>query len=372
MSKYIHQLREWPEFQWSHERLASSLGAVRLSQGRLLGQMETLGPKEKSDAVLRTLTEDVVKTSEIEGGALDVRQVRSSLARRLGIDIGALKPPDRDVDGIVEMMLDATQRYTEPLGVDRLFAWHAALFPTGRSGMRRIRVGAWRDARADPMEVVSGSAGRERVHFEAPGAARVPGEMDLFLDWFNGAATSDPLLKAAQAHLWFVTIHPFEDGNGRIARAISDLALARSESSPRRFYSMSSRIREERGDYYRILERTQRGTMEITPWMEWFLGCLMRAIEIAQGALAGVMTRARLWERWRDVPLNSRQRLVLHRLLDGVKGTLTSSRWASLAKCSQDTALRDINHLVERGVLRRNPGGGRSASYSLEWEEPKR
>ena len=263
------------------------------------------------------------------------------------------------------MMLDATQRYDQPLTDERLFGWHAALFPTARSGMHPIKVGAWRDDRTAPMQVVSGPVGRERVHFEAPAATRLEEEMRRFLEWFNGDATTEPVLKAAQAHLWFVTIHPFDDGNGRIARAIADMALARSEESTQRFYSMSAQIRLERSDYYRILEQTQQGSMDITPWMEWFLACLTQAIEGAHGALAGVITKARHWEKLRDVPLNDRQRLVINRLLDGFEGKLTTSKWAALTKSSQDTALRDIQQLVERGVLIRNPAGGRSTSYAL-------
>jgi Fic family protein len=319
----------------------------------------------KEEAVLRTLTQDVLKTSEIEGEHLDPDQVRSSLARRLGMNIGGLKPADRHVDGVVEMMLDATQRYDQPLSDERIFGWHAALFPTGRSGMSRITVGAWRDDGTGPMQVVSGPVGRERVHFEAPAAPRLPEEMRRFVDWFNGDTDTEPLLKAAQAHLWFVTVHPFDDGNGRIARAIADMALARSDETPHRFYSMSAQIREERDDYYNILERTQRGTMDVAPWMQWFLGCLTRAIEGANTTLAGVMSKARFWERLRDVSLNERQRLVLNRLLDGFEGKLTTSKWAALAKCSQDTALRDILQLVERGVLTRGTEGGRSTGYSL-------
>jgi len=327
--------------------------------------MEALGFKVRAEAVLRTLTEDVLKSSEIEGEKLDADQVRSSVARRLGIDIGGLQPADRHVEGVVEMMLDATQRYDQPLTAERLFGWHASLFPTGRSGMHRITVGAWRDDSAAPMQVVSGPVGRERVHFEAPTADRLEEEMRRFLEWFNGNAATEPVLKAALAHLWFVTIHPFDDGNGRIARAIADMSLARSEGSPQRFYSMSGQIREERGEYYGILERTQRETLDVTAWMEWFLACLTRAIEGAQAALSGVIERARYWEKLRDVPLNARQRVVINRLLEGFEGTLTTSKWAALTKSSTDTALRDIQLLVERGILVRNQAGGRSTSYSL-------
>ncbi|MFL6261921.1 MAG: Fic family protein [Thermoanaerobaculia bacterium] len=365
---YIHELQDWPRFHWNPGELAEPLASVRLRQGRLIGHMETLGFNLRQEAVLQTLTGDVVQSSEIEGETLDAEQVRSSIARRLGLDIGALKPADRHVEGIVEMMLDATRRFDQPLTAERLFTWHSSLFPTGRSGMTRIRTGAWHDDSKGPMQVISGPVGREHVHFEAPKAERLDSEMGAFLNWFETAAGIDPLLKAAQAHLWFVTLHPFEDGNGRIARAIADMALARSENSPQRFYSMSTQIRQERKAYYDILEQTQRGTMDITPWMDWFLGCLGRAIDSAQSTLGSVLAKARFWERARNVPLNERQRLVLNRLLDGFEGKLTTSKYAKLAKCSQDTALRDILPLVESGILVRNPEGGRSTSYSLAQE----
>ena len=365
MATYIHELSGWPTFHWDDGRLATPLAAARHLQGRLAGQMEALGFKIQEEAVLRTLTEDVLKSSEIEGEKLDAEQVRSSVAQRLGIDIGGLQPADRHVEGVVEMMLDATQRYDQPLTADRLFGWHASLFPTGRSGMDRIIVGGWRDDRTAPMQVVSGPVGRERVHFEAPVAERLEQEMRQFLEWFNGDPPTEPVLKAAIAHLWFVTIHPFDDGNGRIARAIADMSLARSEGSSQRFYSMSAQIREERGDYYGILERTQQGTSDITAWMEWFLACLTRAIEKAQAALSGVIEKARYWEKLREVPLNERQRLVINRMLEGFEGKLTTSKWAALTKSSNDTALRDIQQLVERGLLIRNQAGGRSTSYSL-------
>lgn len=363
MAEYIHGLADWPKFQWEGG-LAAPLAAARHLQGRLVGQMEALGFRLRQDAVLHTLTDDVVKSSEIEGEKLDADQVRSSVARRLGLDVGGLQA-DRHVEGVVEMMLDATQRFDQPLTAERLFGWHASLFPTWRSGMHRITVGAWRDDRTAPMQVVSGPVGRERVHFEAPAAERLEREMQRLLDWFNGDTTTEPVLKAALAHLWFVTIHPFDDGNGRIARAIADMSLARSEGSSQRFYSMSAQIREECDEYYGILERTQKGTLDVTPWMEWFLGCLTRAIEGAQAALSGVVDKARYWEKLRDVPLNGRQRLVINRMLQGFEGKLTTSKWAALTKSSNDTALRDIQQLVERGVLVRNQAGGRSTSYSL-------
>ena len=362
---YIHKQEDWPRLHWDRERLAEPLAAVRHQQGRLIGHMEALGFSLRQEAVLQTLTSDVLKTSEIEGETLDAEQVRSSIARRLGMDIGGLKPADRNVEGIVEMMLDATRRYDEPLTAERLFAWHASLFPTGRSGMTKIRAGAWRDDSAGPMQVVSGPVGKERVHFQAPAAERLDREMRAFLDDFNAKADVDLVLRAGLAHLWFVTIHPFDDGNGRIARAIADMVLARSEKSPQRFYSMSTQIRQERDAYYDILEETQKGTLDITPWMGWFLGCMGRAIEGAHISLGAVLARARFWESLASVPINGRQRLVLNRLLDGFDAKLTSSKYAKLAKCSQDTGSRDIASLVERGVLVRNPEGGRSTSYTL-------
>ena len=365
IKRQIHELADWPKFRWDRDRLAKPLASVRHQQGRLIGHMEALGFQLQQEAVLKTLTEDVVKSSEIEGDKLDVNQVRSSVARRLGMDVGGPKGTDRHVEGVVEMMLDATRKYGEPLTVERLLAWHASLFPTGRTGMRKIRVGAWRDDKTGPMQVVSGPIGRERVHFEAPAARRLNREMKAFVDWFNKDADIDAVLKAGLSHLWFVTIHPFDDGNGRIARAIADLALARSEHSSQRFYSMSAQIREEREEYYNILERTQKGTLDVTLWMEWFLACLGRAIDGAQTMLSVVLHKARLWQSLRDVRINERQRLLLNRLLDGFDGNLTTSKWAKIAKCSTDTALRDITELVERRILVRNAGGGRSTSYTL-------
>jgi Fic family protein len=362
---YVHELKDWPRFHWSAEKLAAPLASVRHRQGRLIGRMEALGFDLQQEAVLQTLTSDVLKSSEIEGEKLDFEQVRSSIARRLGIDIGALKPADRHVEGVVEMMLDATRHYDQALTAERLFGWHAALFPTGRSGMTRIRTGTWRDDSTGPMQVVSGPTGKERVHFEAPKADRLAGETEAFLDWFEGKDPIDPVLRAALAHLWFVTLHPFEDGNGRIARAIADMALARSEQSPQRFYSMSAQINQEHNAYYDILQATQKGTMDIRPWVEWFLGCLGRAIDGAHVTLGAVLDKARFWERVKHVKLNDRQRLVIDRLLDGFEGKLTTSRYATLARCSQDTAYRDILALVESAVLIQNPEGGRSTTYSL-------
>jgi len=365
MVGYIHTQEDWPRFRWNRESLSERLAIVRHEQGRLLGRMEALGFKLRQEAVLRTLTEDVLKSSEIEGEKLDAEQVRSSIARRLGMDIGGLKAVDRNVEGVVEMMLDATRHYDQPLTSERLLGWHASLFPTGRSGMRRIKVGSWRDDVGGPMQVVSGAMGKERVHFEAPAAKRLDPEVGTFLNWFNGNTEGDWVVKAGLAHLWFVTIHPFEDGNGRIARAIADMSLARSEESPQRFYSMSAQIRIERNAYYEILESTQKGDLDITPWIEWFLGCLDRAFGGAEKTLAIVFQKADFWKKHSAAPLNERQRNTINRLLDGFEGKLTSSKWALIEKCSPDTALRDIADLVERGILTKDAGGGRSTSYSL-------
>ena len=366
---YIWQRPEWPQFQQDTERLAKPLAHARHIQGKLVGRMETLGFETRSEATLRTLTEDVVKTSEIEGEFLAPDQVRSSIASRLGLDIGGLPAADRNVDGAVEMALDATRNYAAPLTEERLFGWHAALFPTGRSGMRRIRVGQWRDDAEGPMEVVSGPIGRQRVHYSAPPAERLGDEIARFLEWFKDTQSMEPVLAASVAHLWFVTIHPFDDGNGRIARAIADMALARSEESPERFYSMSAQIRRERNTYYDVLERTQKGGLNITNWQVWFLECLARAIENAQQTLATVLTKARFWEAHARESLNERQVKILNRLLDGFEGKLTSSKWATMNHCSQDTANRDIRDLIGRGILVRGQAGGRSTSYELIAEE---
>lgn len=365
LSPYIYDLPDWPAFSWDSTKLAAKLAEVRHQQGRLISRMEALGFPLRQEAVLQTLTEDVLKSSEIEGEHLSRDQVRSSVARRLGMDIAGLVPADRSTEGVVEMMLDATQRYDAPLNADRLFAWHAALFPTGRSGMTPIVVGAWRDGSWGPMQVVSGPIGREKVHFEAPASKRLNREMAAFLKWFEKPGDLDPVIRAALAHLWFVTIHPFADGNGRIARVIADLALARSEGSPQRFYSMSAQIRKERNDYYKVLEATQRGSLDITLWLSWFLDCLGRAFDGAENILADVMHKATFWQSIEGQALNDRQSLMLNRLLDGFEGKLTSSKWAKIAKCSQPTAIRDIDDLVKRGILMKDAGGGRSTSYSL-------
>ena len=362
---YIHELADWPKFHWAQDKLAPKLAEVRHRQGRLIGRMEGLGFNLRKEATLQTLTLDVLKSSEIEGEKLNPDQVRSSLARRLGMDIAGAVPADRQVEGVVEMMLDATQNFEQPLTAERLLGWHAALFPTGRSGMHKIVVGTWRDDANGAMQVVAGPIGREKVHFEAPKAERLDAQMHAFIDWANEKNGLDPVLRAALAHLWFVTIHPFEDGNGRIARAIADWALARSENSSQRFYSMSAQIRLERNDYYNILERTQKGTLDITPWMAWFLDCLDRAIAGTEATLAEVFRKARFWEKNAGKEINERQRLMLNKLLDGFQGKLTSTKWAQITRTSHDTASRDIQALIEQGILAKDPGGGRSASYSL-------
>lgn len=366
MSKYIHQLPNWPEFHWNHHKLALLLAEVRHRQGKLLGRMEGLGFHLQAEATLQTLTLEVLKSSEIEGEILDREQVRSSIARRLGMDVAGLVPADRHVDGVVEMMLDATQNNNHKLTNERLFGWHAALFPTGRSGMNKINVGVWRDnTKDDPMQVVSGPMGRETVHFEAPGSEALDKEMKVFCDWFNKEYSIDSVMKAAIAHLWFVTIHPFDDGNGRMARAIADMQLSRADGTHQRFYSMSAQIRKERNDYYAILEQTQKGTLDITPWMEWFLGCLDRAFASTGELLSVVLKKAKFWEKHAESLFNDRQVLMLNKLLDGFDGKLNSSKWAKMAKCSQDTALRDIQNLMDRKILIKEPSGGRSTSYIL-------
>jgi len=365
MVTYIYQQEGWPRFQWQRDALATLLARVRHRQGRLIGQMQGLGFRLREEAVLHTLTEDVLKSSEIEGEVLDKDQVRSSIARRLGMDIGALSPADRHVEGVVEMMLDATQKYAEPLTAERLFGWHAALFPTGRSGISKIDVGQWRKDAKGRMEVVSGPIGKERVHYQAPEAGRLDDDMSAFLAWFNAEQGDDPVIKAAIAHLWFVTIHPFDDGNGRIARAIADMGLARSEDSTQRFYSMSAQIRQERNAYYDMLEKTQKGDLDITAWLAWFLECLDRAFDGAERVLATVLAKAEFWQRHASHSFNARQTDMLNRLLNGFTGKLTSSKWAKIEKCSPDTALRDITDLLNRGILRREEGGGRSTSYAL-------
>lgn len=361
---YIHNLVDWPRFSWNQYRITELLVQIRHQQGRLIGGMESVGFHLQSQAVLQTLTQDVVKSSEIEGEILDPSEVRSSVARQLGLEQAGVVSTDRNIDGVVKMVLDATQNFDQLLTKERLFNWHKALFPNGRGHLKNITIGKWRKG---PVYVVSGQIGKEKIHFEAPSAARVEEEMEAFLKWINEEHAIDLVLKASVAHLWFVTIHPFDDGNGRIGRAIADLLLARSEKSSHRFYSLSEQIQLERKHYYTILEKTQKGTLDITPWIEWFLGCLERSIQEAFGTLETALNKARFWEAASNVALNDRQRKILNRLLDGFEGKLTSSKWAKMTKCSQDTAHRDILDLIEKGLLIKNVGGGRSSSYSLIW-----
>lgn len=367
---WIHEHKNWSEFTWNAEVLASKLADIRHRQGRLLGRMESLGFELKREASLSTMTDDVVKSSAIEGEYLNPEEVRSSIAGRLGINIAGLIPASQDVEGIVEMMLDATQQFSKPLTKGRLFDWHAAMFPTGRSGMKKITVGGWRTIDAGPMQVVSGPMGKEKVHFEAPNANRLEKEMQAFLAWFEGSDDIDPVIKAGIAHLWFVTIHPFEDGNGRIARAIGDTVLARADGTKDRFYSLSSQIEAERKDYYDQLEKQQRATPDITDWLSWFLDCLGRAISSAEITLGNVLFKAQFWDTINQKPVNERQRLIINRMLeDDFEGFMNTSKYAKLTKCSNDTALRDIQQLKERGVFIQNPGGGRSTSYRLPGRE---
>ncbi|NHV32152.1 Fic family protein [Burkholderia sp. D-99] len=362
---FIWESAGWPAWRFDLPALATPLADVSRAQGVLAGRLADVGLALRDEASLAALTEDVVKTSAIEGESLNVASVRSSIARRLGVDIGALAPVDRHVEGVVDMVLDATTHAAAPVTEARLFGWHAALFPTGYSGMSRITVGGWRTDATGPMQVVSGPIGRQRVHFEAPPAPRLADEIGRFLAWFNAAPVEPLLIRAGLAHLWFVTLHPFDDGNGRIARALGDLVLARADRSPQRFYSLSAQIQRERNAYYDVLERTQRGSLDVTEWLAWFLNTLDRAIEHAHTTLDAVLVKARFWQRCAGFAMNARQVKVMNRLLDGFEGKLTTTKWAALAKCSQDTALRDITELVERGVLQRSSSGGRSTSYEL-------
>jgi Fic family protein len=363
--KYIWEDSGWPDLRYDAARAIGPLTEVADRHGRLLGRLSDADPEVREQAGLAALTTDVVKTSEIEGELLDAASVRSSLARRLGVDIGAAVPSDRHVDGVVEMILDATVHHDRPMTADRLFGWHAGLFPTGYSGISRLTIGAWRSDSEGPMQVVSGAYGRQKVHFEAPPADRLDTEMRRFLDWFNDDTGEPTLVKAALAHLRFVTIHPFDDGNGRIARALGDLWLARADRSPQRFYSLSAQIQRERNDYYAILERTQKSSLDVTAWLLWFLGALERAIAHADTTIDAVLVKAQFWRRWGSAPMNARQTTMLNRLLDGFTGKLTTHKWAVITKTSQDTALRDINELVELTILRRSESGGRNTSYEL-------
>lgn len=361
--KYIWQAIDWPNWRFDLAKLAGLMAEVSRAQGLLLGRLADVGLALRDQASLAALTEDVLKTSEIEGETLNVESVRSSIARRLGVDIGALAPVDRHVEGVVDMVLDATANCDAALTRERLFGWHAALFPTGYSGLHKIRLGDWRDDADGPMEVVSGPIGRQRVHYEAPPADQLELETSRFLDWVNAVTIEPPLIKAGLAHLWFVTLHPFDDGNGRIARAIGDLLLARVDGSRQRFYSLSAQIQRDRKAYYDILEQTQRSTLDVTPWLAWFLNALHQALDQAHHTLDDVLVKTRFWQHWATTPMNERQVKLLNKLLDGFEGKLTSSKWAAIAKCSADTALRDINQLLTLGVLRKSDAGGRSTSY---------
>ena len=341
------------------------LAQVHQALGYLMGRMHDQGMVSQDQASLAALTEDVLKTSEIEGELLDAATVRSSIASRLGVDVGALLPTDRHVDGVVDMVLDATSSHADPLTQERLLGWHAALFPTGRSGLSAIRVGAWRDDANGPMQVVSGPVHRRRVHYQAPPAQMLPDQIQNFLAWFESPQAIDPLLKAGLAHLWFVTVHPFDDGNGRVARALGDMALARADQSKQRFYSLSAQIQKERKDYYALLEKTQKGNLDATEWLSWFLACLLRALQEADVMLEAVLQKAHFWRLWAGTPLNARQIKVLNRMLDGFEGKLTNKKWAALCKCSSDTALRDISDLLALGVLRKTAPSGRSTNYEL-------
>lgn len=366
MAKYIYEYDNWPHFTWNDKQINVILGKVRNLQGKIYGQMGALGFSIQEETILSALTLDVLKSSEIEGEFLNYEQVRSSIARKLGIEYAGIVHVDRNVEGVVEMMLDATQGYDKLLDHERIFGWHAALFPTGWSGMHRIDTGCYRK---EEMQVVSVPMGKERIHFQAPSAKEVKKEMDIFLDWFNKKTEIDGVLKAAIAHFWFIIIHPFDDGNGRIARTISDMLLARSEESTQRFYSLSNQILIEKKKYYDILQKVQHSSGDITDWLDWFLNCLYRALEYTDVTLQRVLKKADFWDRNKETILNSRQRLILNKLFDGFEGKLQTSKWAKIAKCSADTALRDIKDLIEKGILKQEESGGRSTNYELtdEW-----
>ncbi len=362
---YIYNHPNWPHFEWNNAKLLPLLSYVRNRQGKLIGKMGALGFELQNEANLEILTLDITKSTEIEGEFLDKEQVRSSIARRLGLDIPGLVHAERNVDGIVDLMLDATKNYDKELTKERLFSWHAALFPTGQSGMYKIITGGWRDDSTGPMQVVSGALGKEKIHYQAPPAAQLENEMRIFIDWFNLEQENDLVLKSAIAHLWFVTLHPFEDGNGRMARALSDMLLARSDEQSYRFYSMSTQIQKERNSYYDILEKTQQGDLDITNWLEWYLNCLLHAIENSEKILEKIMIKHSFWAENSQVTLNERQRKILNMLMDDFEGVLNTSKWAKIGKCSQDTALRDIQDLMKKGILVKSRQGGRSTNYEL-------
>ena len=363
---YLYNNQNWPIFEWNSEKLLPLLSYVRNRQGKLIGKMGALGFELQNEANLEILTIEIIKSTEIEGEFLDREQVRSSIARRLGLDISGLVYSERNVDGIVDLMLDATRNYDKELNKERLFSWHAALFPTGQSGMYKIITGNWRDDSTGPMQVVSGALGKEKVHYQAPPAVQLENEMRIFFDWFNLEQHIDSVLKAAIAHLWFVTLHPFEDGNGRISRALSDMLLARSDEQSYRFYSMSTQIRKERNSYYDILEKTQKSSLDITNWLEWFLNSLLHSIEDSEKLLEKVIYKHVFWLRHSKVSINGRQRKILNMLMDDFEGVLNTTKWAKIGKCSQDTALRDIQDLIEKGILTKTEQGGRSTNYELK------
>ena len=365
MSPFIYQKQNWPKFKWDNEFLLPKIGRVRNEQGKILGFMESMGFELRTEANLETLTLDILKSNEIEGELLNRQEVRSSLARRLGMDLVGLIPSARNVDGVVDMMVDAIENNKEPISEERLFGWHSSLFPSGRSGMFKILTGCYREDSTGPMQVVSGALGKEKVHFQAPSSDIVKSEMDVFINWFNNENHHDPVLKAGIAHLWFLTIHPFEDGNGRIARALTDLLLSRSDGIIQRYYSMSSQILKERKGYYEILEKTQKGTLDITLWLEWFINCLMKSLESSTGILSKVIAKARFWNKYAMISFNTRQKVMLNKLMDDFFGKLTSKKWAKMTKCSPDTALRDIQDLISKGILRKEAAGGRSTNYEL-------
>ena len=362
---YIYQDTNWPDFTWDDKSLLILLSKARNLQGKLIGKMEAIGFSLREEAMLETLTIDIVKSNEIEGKLLNSDQVRSSIARRLGMDISGLLPSDRDVEGVVEMMLDATQNYEQPLTKERLCNWHAALFSSGRSGMKKITVADWRKDETGPMQVISGPMGKEKVHYQAPSATVVEKEISRFINWFNNENNMEPVLKSGLTHLWFITIHPFDDGNGRIARAIADMQLSRADRTNLRFYSMSAQIECQKKAYYDILEKTQKGSMDVTNWLQWFFECLIGALKATDDTLAKILTKAKFWEKHATTIINERQKLMINKLLDNFFGKLNTSKWAKIAKCSQDTALRDIQDLIEKEILLREPGGGRSTSYVL-------
>lgn len=365
MNAFIHQLDRWPDFTWRTDDIVNLLSEARNLQGRLLGRMESLGFDLRSEAVLDTMTLEILKSTEIEGDLLNPGQVRSSIARRLGMEIAGSVESDKNVDGMVDMVIDATKNCFQPLTSERLFNWHATLFPTGRSGMFKITVAGWRKDIKGPMQVVSGALGNEKVHFQAPDSSLLDAEMNRFITWFNDSNSNDLVIKAAVAHIWFLTIHPFDDGNGRMARALTDMLLARSDNSSQRYYSMSSQIRIEKKQYYEILEKTQRGDLDITRWIEWFLNCLIHALRSTDSILNRVLFKAGFWNRHAKTIINERQKKLLNAILDGFDGKLTSSKWAKITKCSRETAIRDINDLINKGILFKEEAGGRSTNYVL-------